>query len=233
MKFYSYMLSVLMIALLPQGLRANSPSNPGILGIQESCESLKKVLAPGDLVFIQIDNIIYRKLVAEITSSWASHVGIAFKNSDGKWFVSESTTMRSRETDLCKYLSRTKGIRFEVRRWKQNLNPTQVASLLNSARQRMGIWYDTGFDYDEQGTTFCSKFVYDVYQEAMGLRVGKIETFAEIRDRKLKEDPDYDYSFIYLWFMRLRIPWERRTVTPESQRIDKNFRAIFESPSKA
>ena len=27
---------------------------------------------------------------------------------------------------------------------------------------------------------------------------------------------EYDYNFVYLWFLRLKIPWDRRTVTPEA-----------------
>lgn len=197
--------------------------------IERSCEGLKQNLKSGDLIFIQIDNIVYRKLVAEITSSWASHVGIAFKKANGDWIVSESTTMRSKETELCKYLKRTKGTRFEVRRLKSGISQQQSLSLYQSAQDRMRIWYDTGFNYDEKGTSFCSKFVYDIYLESLGIELGKIETFGEIRDRKLKEDPDYDYSFVYLWFFRLKIPWERRTVTPESQRIDSDLITVAES----
>lgn len=193
-----------------------------------ACESAKNHLREGDLVFIQIDNIIYRKLVAEVTDSWTSHVGIVFKDKGGNWIVSESTFPWSKETELCKYLKRTKGTRFAIRRLP-GLGLEQVRWLKNAADFRQGLYYDTGFDFEEEGTSFCSKFTYEIFLDALDVKIGRVETLAEIRDRKLAQDPDYDYSFVYLWFMRLKIPWERKTVTPESQYSDAKLKTILES----
>lgn len=194
---------------------------------EQACAAAKENVRPGDLIFIQIDNLIYRKLVAEVTDSWASHVGIVFQDPKG-WIVSESTFPWAKETELCKYLKRTKGTRFEIRRLK-GLTARDIQDLRVQANQRLGQSYDTGFNFDEVGTSFCSKFTYEVFQQALGVDVGSIETLAQIRDRKLAKDPEYDYTFVYVWFMRLRIPWERRTVTPESQRIDPKLVTILES----
>lgn len=194
---------------------------------EQACAAAKQSVRPGDLIFIQIDNLIYRKLVAEVTDSWASHVGVVFQGPKG-WIVSESTFPWAKETELCKFLKRTKGTRFEIRRLK-GLTSEDVELLRVQANQRLGQSYDTGFNFDEVGTSFCSKFTYEVFQEALGVSVGSIETLAQIRDRKLAKDPEYDYTFVYVWFLRLRIPWERRTVTPESQRIDPKLVTILES----
>ncbi len=193
-----------------------------------ACAKAKENLKEGDLIFIQIDNIIYRKLVQEITDSWTSHVGLAFKSKEGQWLVSESTYLWSKDTELCKFLRKSKGNRFALRRL-QDLRTNEIPKLRNAALARMGQYYDTGFDFDEKGTSFCSKYTYEIYKEALGVELGKIETLGEIRDRKLAKDPDYDYSFVYLWFVRLKIPWERRTVTPESQYSDSKLATVLES----
>lgn len=36
---------------------------------EQACAIAKQNVRPGDLIFIQIDNLIYRKLVAEVTDS--------------------------------------------------------------------------------------------------------------------------------------------------------------------
>ena len=51
-----------------------------------------------------------------------------------------------------------------------------------AARQRLGRFYDTGFNLWSQ-RQFCSRFVREVLQEATAQSVGDIETFADLLAR--------------------------------------------------
>ncbi|EJA7649045.1 TPA: YiiX/YebB-like N1pC/P60 family cysteine hydrolase, partial [Escherichia coli] len=57
----------------------------------------------------------------------------------------------------------------------------------------------------------CSKFVFDIYKEALCIPVGEIETFGEL----LNSNPNAKLTFWKFWFLG-SIPWERKTVTPAS-----------------
>lgn len=75
---------------------------------------------------------------------------------------------------------------------------------------RLNKFYHTGFKY-ESSRQFCSKFVFDIYKEALCIPVGDIETFEEL----LHSNPDAKLTFWKFWFLG-SIPWDRKTVTPAS-----------------
>ena len=179
------------------------------------------LIESGDIVFIRVGNFLYRR-VAATTSSWDSHVGIIFKNEDGQLMVAESTIPKSKFTPLNAFLSRSeKGI-FAIRRLKGGLSPEQAANLRASAERRMGQPYHFGFRYDSK-RQFCSKLVYDVYMEAMGLEVGRLQTFRNLLD----ENPAAPMIFWHIWFFGF-IPWKRRTVTPTSQLRSPIFDTVID-----
>jgi len=171
------------------------------------CESIKKNIQSGDLVFLELDNYVFKQ-VAMLTKTWTSHVGIAFYE-ENEWFVYESVIPFSKRTPLCEYMNKTKGDSFEVKRLP-GLTQEDIQALKASAEARLGILYHTGFDYDSN-REFCSKFAYDVFKEAVGLEIGKKETFQELRDKI----PDASIIKVEIWFLGY-IPWNRATVTPAS-----------------
>ena len=63
----------------------------------------------------------------------------------------------------------------------------------------------------ESSRQFCSKFVFDIYKEALCIPVGEIETFGQL----LNSNPNAKLTFWKFWFLG-SIPWERKTVTPAS-----------------
>ena len=75
---------------------------------------------------------------------------------------------------------------------------------------RLNKFYHTGFKY-ESSRQFCSKFVFDIYKEALSIPIGDVETFEEL----LNSNPNAKLTFWKLWFLG-SIPWERKTVTPAS-----------------
>ena len=91
----------------------------------------------------------------------------------------------------------------------------------------MGIWYHLGFDLDSP-RQYCSKFVHEVYRDAMGISLGKVETFRELLDA----NPGSPLSFWKMWFLG-RIPWDRRTVTPASMLASELLHTVYEVPAMA
>lgn len=171
------------------------------------CQLLKSHLQSGDLVFLELDNYVFKQ-VALLTQSWTSHVGIAFYENH-EWIVYESVIPFSKRTPLCDYMNKTKGDSFEVKRLP-GLTDVDIQSIKQSAESRLGIAYNIGFDYDSH-RQFCSKFVYDVFKEALGLEVGQKETFQDLKNK----NPNADLSKAEIWFLG-NIPWDRVTVTPAS-----------------
>lgn len=184
------------------------------------CQTVAKNLNEGDLVFLDMDNIIFEQ-VAVATLTWTSHVGVAVY--DEGWNIVESALFVSRKTPLCKYLNRTQDQRFAIRRLKNSLTQTQLTSLKENLSSQMGVLYDTGFDYDGSGL-FCSKMVYDAFDQALGIQVGQIKSFREV----LEENPNGSLTFWKWWFIG-SIPWDRRTVTPKDQLIDDDFFTVLSS----
>jgi cell wall-associated NlpC family hydrolase len=184
-------------------------------------ERVAPELEPGDILFLDISNILYRE-VARATSSWTSHVGICFRDEDGGWLVAESTVPRSRIVPLERYLAKTAQERIAVRRLHGGLSDEQVRRLRVAAESRLGRPYHLGFDFDSR-RLFCSKFVYEVFKEALDIEVGRMQDFRKL----FTTHPDPRLWFWRIWYFG-RIPWGRRTVTPESQYSDPRLETVLE-----
>lgn len=182
-------------------------------------ETLSHQLRDGDLVFISVINPLY-KHVANVTHSRATHVGIAFYDQARGWLIAESTVPFAKFTPLHKYLKRSHGRWIAVRRVQQNLTADQIASLHQACEKHMGRIYDFGFNYDSK-KLFCSKFVFDVYREALNLEIGSIQSFENL----LQPETNQSLWFWKFWFFGA-IPWSRRTVTPASQLDDSSLLTI-------
>jgi len=165
-------------------------------------------LRPGDIVFIRIDNFLYRRVAAS-TGSWISHVGILYDRlPDGQWRVAESAVPRCRLTRLDRFLKRSREGRFAVRRLRIEWTGESLERMREAVRKRLGLWYHLGFDH-QSPRQYCSKFVAEVVAEAAGLKLGEPESFQSLRER----NPDYPLWFWRLWFLG-RIPWARLTLSP-------------------
>ncbi|WP_210397713.1 YiiX/YebB-like N1pC/P60 family cysteine hydrolase [Motiliproteus sediminis] len=178
-------------------------------------------LREGDILFISINAFLYRQ-VARGTGSWCSHVGIAIKEA-GEWWVLESKVPTVARTRLRDFLARTCNGELAVRRLPRPLSADERVKLKAAAEQRMGIWYHLGFRYDSK-RMFCSKFVYEVYREALGFLPGKLQTLGELLD----ENPQASVGFWRTWYLGF-IPWSRRTVTPASQLHDPRLVTVLDT----
>lgn len=165
---------------------------------------------PGDILFIAIPNPLFRH-VSNATRCPATHVGIVLHDPVQGWVVAESAVPLSKITPLDQFVARSDAGWCAIRRPKIHLTAENLRALRSECDSRMGILYHPGFRY-ESSRLFCSKFVYDVNLNALGMRIGKVETFSELFAR----NPDAGLTFWRCWFLG-RIPWKRLTVTPASQ----------------
>ncbi len=184
-------------------------------------KTLSQSLAIGDIVFVHISLLPFRK-IAHDTQSWTNHVGIVTHLSGNEPVVSESTFPFSKHTPLSGFIKRSKNGRVAVKRLAHPISPTQQAAIRAAAEKRLGRFYDTGFNLLSR-RQFCSRFVHEVLKEALGLEVGKTQTLREL----LQENPHADMRFWRLWYFG-RIPWERTTVTPASQLNDTRLGTVFD-----
>jgi len=168
------------------------------------------VLQTGDIIFIRVANFLYRR-VADATASWTSHVGMIHRREGTEWLVAESAVPRSRFCPLSRFIDRSEAGRCAILRLKSPPDALAQRRLQLEAERRMGQWYHLGFNLDSR-RQFCSKFVYEVYRDALGVNIGTIESFREL----LQRNPTSPLTFWKVWFLG-RIPWERRTITPGSQ----------------
>ncbi|MEI6521115.1 MAG: YiiX/YebB-like N1pC/P60 family cysteine hydrolase [bacterium] len=180
------------------------------------------ILQDGDIIFIRISNFLY-KHVAETSCSWESHVGVVFRGEDDEWFVAESTIPVSKIKPLEMFIHKSENERFMVRRVRGGLTDDEKARLRTAAMSRMKKVYHLGFKYDSP-RQYCSKFVYDIYREAIGKEVGYLQTFRQL----ISENPDAPVYFWRLWFFGF-IPWRRKCVTTTSQLRDESLETVYDS----
>ena len=205
-------LSLLALVFASTAQAARPKQNP-------TCTKLIPYVQSGDVLFTAVEAFVFRE-VAELTKSWTSHVGVVFQK-NGQWVVYESHVPKSSITPLCEFIGRSMDGQVSLKRYNRPLNTKHISILQHAAAERLGYFYHQGFDYDNNKRYFCSKYVYDVYQQ-IGVSIGKIESFEEL----FKNNPNADVEFWTKWYLG-NIPWSRRTVTPASQYNDPQWTTVF------
>lgn len=163
----------------------------------------------GDIVFTCIGARLFGQISAA-SKCWSNHVGIIIGHDGDDYLVAESRVPLSTITTLSRFIERSTDQRYGVRRLAGGLTAEQKLALVEKVPGRLHKFYHTGFKY-ESSRQFCSKFVFDIYKEALCIPVGEIETFGEL----LNSNPNAKLTFWKFWFLG-SIPWERKTVTPAS-----------------
>ncbi|POT58534.1 hypothetical protein C3432_11675 [Citrobacter amalonaticus] len=163
----------------------------------------------GDIVFTCIGAPLFRE-VSTASRCWCNHVGIVTGHNGDDYQVAESRIPLSGVTTLSKFIQRSVGQQYAVRRFRGGLTTAQKLSVMEQVPARLHKFYHTGFEYDSS-RQFCSKFVFDIYKDALGIQIGNVETFGQL----LKSNPEAKLLFWKFWFLG-SIPWDRKTVTPAS-----------------
>ena len=187
----------------------------------ESVAQLEKSLAVGDVLFIQVRPLPFKK-VSEVTQSWTNHVGIVVDVTNKGPVIAESTFPFSRTITLPRFVRRSQNGRIAVARLDRPLSDVERLALKQASHKHLGIFYDTGFNL-ESSRQFCSRFVRELLQEVTGETVGEIETFGTL----LQSAHDVDLTFWRAWYFG-KIPGERKTVTPASVLLSPRLRSVFD-----
>lgn len=183
----------------------------------EVCRAYSEKLDEGDLIFIAARFALFEK-VARASNSWASHVGIVFQDAGGQWTVYESKISPGRVTPLCTFLGRAGKGQTAIARLKKKPGRERMGAVKAWASNPANhLPYDLGFEFNEPGSSFCSKFVHHAYQAA-GVSLGKTQTLQELLDafEGSSEERDSLVRFFKLYMLRLNFPWQRVTLTPAS-----------------
>ncbi|EAB5052381.1 YebB family permuted papain-like enzyme [Salmonella enterica] len=179
----------------------------------------------GDIVFTCIGAALFGQ-ISTASQCWSNHVGIIIGHNGDDYLVAESRVPLSTVTTLSLFIQRSAGQRYAVRRLCGGLTVEQKLAIMEQVPTRLNKFYHTGFKY-ESSRQFCSKFVFDIYKEALCIPVGDIETFEEL----LHSNPDAKLAFWKFWFLG-SIPWDRKTVTPASLWHHPNLDVIYQSHSQ-
>ncbi|MEY0233554.1 YebB family permuted papain-like enzyme [Providencia manganoxydans] len=176
----------------------------------------------GDIIFTCIGTTLFRQ-IASASLCWSNHVGLIIGHNGQDYLVAESRVPFSTTTTLTRFIQRSADHRYGIRRLSTHLSDQQKAALIAQVPSRLNKFYHTGFDYNSS-RQFCSKFVFDIYQSALSIKIGEIETFGEL----LNKNPNAKLNFWKLWFIG-QIPWKRATVTPASLWSHPQLELIYRS----
>ena len=191
----------------------------------ETIRVLGKALCVGDIVFIHVPARPFRE-VAAATGSWANHVGIVVDTTGDEPLIGESAFPLSRLTTLSRFAARSEKGWVAIKRLTTRLTPRQQRQVRVAASRRTGVLYDTGFNLHSR-RQFCSRFVREVIDEATGISIGDVETFAALYARR----PEAEIGFWKIWYLG-RIPWARETVTPASLMRSAQLSLVFEGVAR-
>lgn len=189
--------------------------------LTETVVSLGATLRVGDIVCIHVSAKPFRE-VSAATGSWINHVGVVVDIAGEQPLIGESTFPISRFTSLARFVARSDRGRVAVARLTKSLTSREEQRVRVAAGRRTGVLYDTGFNL-HSSRQFCSRYVREVLDEATGIPIGDIETFAALYSRR----PDAELRFWKIWYFG-RIPWARETVTPASLMRSLQLRWVFD-----
>lgn len=213
---WQQMLIITSLLLSPASY-ANSTSAPlPRLAITQLTPQLKV----GDIVFITVPAYPFKQ-ISLVTQSWTNHVGIIVQ-AGKEPIVAESAVPFSRRTPLSRFVARSEQGRLAVLRLNHDWSEPELEKLQQASEQRMGILYDTGFNLHSQ-RQFCSRFVREVIQDAIGISLGEVVNF----DTLLKRNPEANLDYWRAWYFG-KIPWTRQTVTPASLYQENNMSSVFD-----
>lgn len=187
---------------------------------RELALDLERRLQPGDVLFTALANPLGRQ-IAQASATWIAHVGIAFHEPGRGWVVADSGVPLSRCGSLEDFIRRGDA-KVSVRRLARGLSAQELLRLRAAAQERLGRLYHTGFKY-ESSRQFCSKFVYEIFREALDVEIGHLQSFDEL----LHGNPKANLHFWKWWYFG-RIPWQRLTITPASQYESPLLAPVYE-----
>ena len=117
--------------------------------------------------------------IQRATASPYSHMGIVYVE-DGDAYVYEAVGP-VKTTPLEEWIARGEGGRFVVKRLRnadEVLTPEALRRMREAGEAFRGRPYDLYFEWSDD-RIYCSELVWKIYQRALGLEIGNVETIAD------------------------------------------------------
>lgn len=133
-------------------------------------------LQRGDVIF-QTSRSGQSLAILEATGSRYTHVGIIDFDDRGAPMVLEAA-QTTRATPLSEWITRGVGQAVAIYRL-EGLDGAEALAVTRAARQHIGKGYDPYF-YRSEDALYCSELVHIAFRDALGLRLGKVQTLADL-----------------------------------------------------
>ena len=146
----------------------------------------------GDIIF-QTSKSSQSKAIQIATKSKYSHMGIIYQK--GNEFYVFEAIQPVKLTPLKEWIKRGKNGHYVVKRLKNAkkiLTPENLSKMKTIGEKYTGKDYDLYFEWSDN-KIYCSELVWKIYEEALGIEIGKLETLSdfdlsnEIVQKKMKE----------------------------------------------
>jgi hypothetical protein len=137
------------------------------------------VLRDGDIVF-QTSRSAQSQAVQRATRSRYSHMGIVFHVGSRLMVIEAIEPVRW--TPLSVWIARGEkraAVARRLRDAEERLTPAALGRLRRAATRHLGKKYDRAFDWSDD-RIYCSELVYKVYEEALGLTLGSLQTLGDM-----------------------------------------------------
>jgi hypothetical protein len=123
---------------------------------------------PGDLVF-QSSGSTESALIAEVTGSPWTHVGVVFERHSEPWVLEAVSPVRWTRFD--RWLARGNG-RYLVRRLRVAPTQRQIDALLREGSRYLGRPYDSRFEWSDR-RMYCSELAWKMFDRALAIRLSE------------------------------------------------------------
>jgi hypothetical protein len=167
-------------------------------------------LRDGDLIF-QESTSDQSEMVRALTDSRWTHMGVIFQEPSGPIVLEAVSPVR--RTRLKDWIARGRKQHHVIKRLRDaetRLSPDVIGRMRKLGDTWLGRAYDARFRWDDQ-TLYCSELAYKLFERAAGVRLGKLQTAAEMNldDEKVRQA-------LRIRFAGMKFDPAETVVTPDS-----------------
>lgn len=183
---------------------------------------LKNEIQDGDIIF-QTSTSGQSKAIQIATGSKYSHMGIIYKQGND-FFVYEAV-QPVKLTPLNDWIERGENGHYVIKRIKNSenlLTPETLTKMKQIGEKFSGKDYDLYFEWSDS-EIYCSELVWKIYNEAVGLEIGKLEKLGDfnLTDKVVKQKLTERYGD--------NIPKDELVISPASMFNSDQLITVFKN----
>ncbi len=168
--------------------RGSAEQHRSVAGSKTNASGVANSLREGDLIFHESTSN-QSEMVRALTDSRWTHMGVIFQELGGPVVLEAVSPVR--RTPLREWIGRGREQRYVVKRLRDadtRLAPETLGKMRKLGASWLGRPYDARFRWDDQ-TLYCSELVYKLFDRAADVRLGKLQTAAEMNldDEKVQQ----------------------------------------------